>query len=126
MNVTWLLLFAVWCVALFSTPGVRVVGEVLRRSPCNLCWGQRAVVFPFAVVPGNACWRGTAQVLTYALPFAAIVAAFHLALYWNIDLLRVRMKEAAWWAMHVHRGSTFDRSHLLRQQALRARLVASQ
>ncbi len=83
----WLILFAVWSVALVSTFGVLFVGEVLGQAPCNLCWGQRAFMFPLAVVLGIACWRSDAQVWLYALPLAAIgglIAAFHLLLYWNV------------------------------------------
>ncbi len=86
-SATWLVLFAIWCVALVSTLGVLFVGEVLGQAPCNLCWGQRAFMFPLVVVLGIASWRGDAQAWIYALPLAAIgavIAAFHLLLYWNV------------------------------------------
>lgn len=86
-SVTWPILFAIWCVALVSTLGVLFVGEVLGQAPCNLCWGQRAFMFPLTVVLGIACWRGDARAWIYALPLAAIgglIAAFHLLLYWKI------------------------------------------
>lgn len=86
-SATWLVLFAIWCVALVSTLGVLFVGEVLGPTPCNLCWGQRAFMFPLAVVLGIACWRGDSQAWIYALPLAvigALIAAFHLLLYWKI------------------------------------------
>ncbi len=84
---TWLVLFAIWCVALVSTLGVLFVGEVMGQAPCNLCWGQRAFMFPLAVVLGIASWRGDEKVWIYALPLATIgglIATFHLLLYWNI------------------------------------------
>lgn len=84
---TWLLLFATWSVALAATLGVLFIGEILGQAPCNLCWYQRAFMFPLTVILGIASWRSDAAAWIYALPIALLgwlIAAFHLLLYWDV------------------------------------------
>lgn len=42
------------------------------------------------------------------------------------SLLRDCMSEAAWGALHVHRGGNHDRSHMIRQRLLCENLAAAQ
>ncbi|MGA0571000.1 disulfide bond formation protein B [Variovorax sp. VNK109] len=80
----WALLFSAWLIALFASLAVLFVGEVMGQTPCNLCWFQRAFMFPLAVVLGVASWRGDASVWRYGLPLAIcglLVAGFHTLLY---------------------------------------------
>jgi disulfide bond formation protein DsbB len=81
---TWRLLFGAWLIALGSSLAVLFVGEVMGQAPCNLCWFQRAFMFPLAIVLGVAALRGDAGAWIYALPLAiggALVAGFHSLLY---------------------------------------------
>ena len=83
----WAFLLAAWSVALLSTLVVLFVGEVLGQAPCNLCWFQRAMMFPLVIVLGIASFRSDAGVRIYALPLAVVgwlVAAFHSLLYSGI------------------------------------------
>ena len=83
-STTWLPLFAAWLVALIASLAVLFVGEVMGQPPCNLCWFQRAFMFPLAVVLGVASLRADAAVWRYALPLAVgglLVAGFHSLLY---------------------------------------------
>jgi disulfide bond formation protein DsbB len=76
----WAPLFAAWLLALFATLAVLFVGEVMGQVPCNLCWFQRAFMFPLAIVLGVACLRQDAAAWAYGLPLAlggALVAGFH-------------------------------------------------
>ncbi|MEQ1696768.1 MAG: disulfide bond formation protein B [Hyphomicrobiaceae bacterium] len=80
----WQLLVAAWVVALLSTLGALFIGEVMGQVPCNLCWFQRAFMFPLAVVLGVAALLDDRGVWRYALPLAAIgqlIALYHLLLY---------------------------------------------
>ncbi|TKT57432.1 disulfide bond formation protein B [Agrobacterium sp. LC34] len=84
---TWALLFAAWLVALASTLGALFIGEVMGQVPCDLCWHQRAFMFPLVVVIGVAALRSEGGAWIYALPLAVIgwlVAAFHNLLYFEI------------------------------------------
>lgn len=84
---TWLPLFGAWGVALASTLGALFIGEVMGQSPCDLCWHQRAFMFPLVAVLGVATVRSDEAVWLYALPVAVIgwlIAAFHNLLYFGI------------------------------------------
>lgn len=79
-----LLLILAWLVAFTATLAVLFIGEVLGQTPCNLCWFQRAFMFPLAIVLGIAAWRADLGIWRYALPLAiggALIAAYHTALY---------------------------------------------
>ncbi|CUX68336.1 putative disulfide formation protein (fragment) [Agrobacterium genomosp. 5 str. CFBP 6626] len=46
----WLPTFGAWMVALTSTLGALFIGEVMGQAPCDLCWHQRAFMFPLAIL----------------------------------------------------------------------------
>lgn len=78
------LLFAAWFIALSASLSVLFIGEVLGQVPCNLCWFQRAFMFPLAVILGVAAWRADLSIWRYAAPLAFLggtVAAYHSLLY---------------------------------------------
>ena len=80
-------LFAAWLVALGSTGGALFIGEVLGQAPCDLCWFQRAFMFPLAVVLGIAALRGDRAITPYALAltgFGGAIAAFHTFRYFDV------------------------------------------
>ncbi len=80
----WQLLVAGWAVALLSTLSALFIGEVMGQAPCNLCWFQRAFMFPLAVVLGVAALLEDRGVWRYALPLAALgllIALYHVLLY---------------------------------------------
>lgn len=83
-DIAWLLIFAAWLIALASSLGAIFIGEVLGKSPCILCWYQRAFMFPLAIVLAVAAYRSDRQAWRYALPLAAIgwlIAAYHNLLF---------------------------------------------
>ena len=52
----WLWLSAAWVVALVSTLAALFIGEVMGMTPCQLCWYQRILMFPLAVILGMAAF----------------------------------------------------------------------
>ena len=79
-----LALYLAWLVALAATLGALLLGEVLGRTPCTLCWYQRIAMFPLALLLGIACLVDDRRVGRYALPLAlagAAVALYHTLLY---------------------------------------------
>ena len=46
-----------WIVALVTTAGSLYYSKVQGYVPCELCWYQRIIVYPFSVVLGIAAWR---------------------------------------------------------------------
>ena len=82
-----LALYLAWLVALAATLGAILLGEVLGRTPCTLCWYQRIAMFPLALVLGVACLADDRRVGRYALPLAlagATVALYHTLLYTGV------------------------------------------
>lgn len=82
-----LVLFGAWLVALAATGGALFIGDVLGQAPCDLCWFQRAFMFPLAVVLSVAVLAGDRGVWRYGVPLAAIggaVAAYHSLLYADV------------------------------------------
>ncbi|MGV1908552.1 MULTISPECIES: disulfide bond formation protein B [Agrobacterium] len=83
----WLPTFGAWMVALTSTLGALFIGEVMGQAPCDLCWHQRAFMFPLAVLLAVAAFRSDGRAWFYAAPLAAIgwlIAAFHNLLYFKV------------------------------------------
>jgi len=77
-------LYFAWFIALAATLGALLLGEVLGRTPCTLCWYQRIAMFPLALVLGIACLADDRLVGRYALPLAlagAAIALYHTLLY---------------------------------------------
>jgi disulfide bond formation protein DsbB len=82
-NPGWVWLSAAWAVALVSTFAALFIGEVMGMTPCQLCWYQRILMFPLAVILGMAAFGNDRRGAVYALPLAlggAAVAGYHSAL----------------------------------------------
>ncbi|MDA8354210.1 MAG: disulfide oxidoreductase [Firmicutes bacterium] len=78
---TYSLYFA-WLVALAALVGSLWFSEVAGFIPCKLCWFQRILMYPLAVVLGIASYRSDRSIVLYALPFSLIgigVSLFHYA-----------------------------------------------
>lgn len=83
----WTPLFAAFVLAIVASLVVLFVGEVLGQLPCNLCWFQRAFMFPLAIILGIAAFRSDAGGWIYGVPLATggwLVAGFHTLLYFGL------------------------------------------
>ncbi len=56
--------------------------EILKFTPCNLCWYQRIALYPQVVILAVAMLRSDRKVYTYALPLAGLGWVF--GLYQNL------------------------------------------
>lgn len=74
-----LALWLAFAIAAVATAGSLYYSEVEGFVPCVLCWYQRIVMYPLALILGIAAFRGDHRVKVYAVPVAAIGAA--IALY---------------------------------------------
>ena len=73
-----------WTVALAASLAVLFIGEVLGQAPCDLCWFQRAFMFPLAIILGLGVWWQDRTVGRYGIALAlagAAVALWHFGLY---------------------------------------------
>lgn len=76
-----------WILALTSSLAVLYIGEVLGQTPCNLCWFQRAFMFPLAVILGLGIWWQDDRVGRYGVALAlggAAIALWHMGLYTGV------------------------------------------
>lgn len=81
---SWIALFGAWLIAALSSLAVLFVGEIMGQAPCNLCWFQRAFMFPLAIILAVGCLRSDADVWHYAWPLTAAggaIALFHTLVY---------------------------------------------
>lgn len=79
----WVWLSAAWAIALVSTFAALFIGEVMGMTPCQLCWYQRILMFPLAVILGMAAFGNDRRGAFYALPLAlggVALAGYHTAL----------------------------------------------
>lgn len=69
-------LYLAWLVALAAMLGSLYFSEVRHFVPCTLCWYQRILMYPLAIVLGIASYRQDAAVRNYVLPLSILGMAF--------------------------------------------------
>lgn len=75
------LLYAAWLVSVVATLGSLYFSEVRGFVPCELCWFQRILMYPLAIILGIAAYRQDFGIRRYALPLAVIGGATSLYHY---------------------------------------------
>lgn len=83
----WNLLFIAWATALVASLSALFIGEIMGQAPCNLCWFQRAFMFPLVIVLAIASYRSDFAIAIYAIPLAGagwLLAGFHSLLYLGV------------------------------------------
>lgn len=66
-----------------ASAGSFFFSEVLKLPPCDLCWYQRALMYPLAILFGVAMWKNDKSVVQYILPISILgflVATYHIIL----------------------------------------------
>jgi disulfide bond formation protein DsbB len=60
--------------------GSLFLSEILHFPPCDLCWYQRSMMYPQAILFGVALWKNDRSVDKYILPLSIIglaIAVYH-------------------------------------------------
>lgn len=65
-------LFLPWLLVLIATIGSLYFSEVTHVKPCSLCWYQRMMIFPLAIILGIAAFRNAYRIILYVLPLSLI------------------------------------------------------
>ena len=76
-------LYAAWLVAVAATLGSLYFSEIAHFIPCELCWYQRILMYPLAVILGIAAFYDELSVRKYVLPLSImgmIVSSYHYML----------------------------------------------
>lgn len=75
------LIYPAWLTAVVATAGSLYFSEVRLFVPCTLCWYQRILMYPLAIILAVASYRQDRGVVKYALPLSLLgmlVAGYHV------------------------------------------------
>lgn len=73
-------LLVAWIVSLTATFGSLFASEVMGFIPCDLCWYQRILMYPLAVLLGIAYFTKDKLIYRYTLPLSLtglLVSGYH-------------------------------------------------
>lgn len=73
--------------ALIATTGSLFFSEVMKFTPCVLCWYQRIFMYPLVLILGISLITNDRKAFKYVLPlsgFGFLVAFYHNLLYYHI------------------------------------------
>ena len=59
-----------WLIAMVATLGSLYFSEISQFLPCKLCWYQRILMYPLAVILGIAAVRKDFQQVIYVIPLS--------------------------------------------------------
>lgn len=82
-----LILYAAWVVSITAFLGSVTFSEVLKLTPCKLCWIQRIFMFPLVFILGVGIIFKDQKIPFYVLPLSLIgmtVSFYHVLLYRGI------------------------------------------
>jgi disulfide bond formation protein DsbB len=71
-------LFLPWLIVCIATVGSLFFSNLTHTDPCTLCWYQRILMFPLAIILGIAAFRNAYRIIFYILPLALIGLALSL------------------------------------------------
>lgn len=76
-------LFFAFIVALAATAGSLTYSDIIGFEPCKLCWFQRILMYPQALILGMALIKKDKNIVSYSLALSAagaFIAAYHYLL----------------------------------------------
>ncbi len=74
-------LFLPWLLVCIATVASLFFSEWYHREPCTLCWYQRIIIFPLAIILGIAAFRNAYRIILYVLPLSLIglgISLYHI------------------------------------------------
>lgn len=75
------LLFIAWATSVIALFGSLYFSEIRQFEPCELCWYQRILMYPFAVILGIATVKKDYRISFYTMILSFIGACFSLYHY---------------------------------------------
>ncbi|MFP7169936.1 disulfide oxidoreductase [Terribacillus sp. 7520-G] len=73
------LLFA-WITAVAAMLGSLYFSEIMKFVPCTLCWYQRILMYPLAIILGIAFYKNDVRIYKYVLPLSILgilISGYH-------------------------------------------------
>lgn len=74
-------LFAAWAVSVIAMFGSLYFSEIRQYEPCELCWYQRILMYPFTVILGIAIVKKDVRISFYTMILSAIGSMISLYHY---------------------------------------------
>ncbi|CAM3782364.1 disulfide oxidoreductase [Mesobacillus thioparans] len=77
------LLFAAWATSIIAMFGSLYFSEIRQYEPCLLCWYQRILMYPFALILGIAVVKKDYKISFYTMIMAAVgglISLYHYSL----------------------------------------------
>ena len=81
------LLYAAFLIALISTLGSLFFSEVMKWTPCVLCWYQRIAMYPLVPILGIGIFVKDKNIYQYVLPLSIaglVIGIYHNLLYYHL------------------------------------------
>lgn len=75
--------FIAWAASIIAMFGSLYFSEIRQYEPCELCWYQRILMYPFAVILGIATVRKDYRISLYTMVLSfigALVSLYHYSL----------------------------------------------
>lgn len=79
--------YTVFVISLLATLTSLFFSEILKFTPCTLCWYQRIFMFPIAIITAVNIMRKHPDIYYYVLPFSII--GFFIGLYQNLLVWKI-------------------------------------
>ena len=78
-----------WVASFIASLGSLYFSEIMKYTPCNLCWYQRIFMYPLVIILGIAVFKKDANIALYSLILSAIggcISIYHYSIQ-KIDFL---------------------------------------
>lgn len=78
-----------WVASFIATLGSLYFSEIMKYTPCNLCWYQRIFMYPLVIILGIAVFKKDASVALYSLILSGIggcISIYHYSIQ-KVDFL---------------------------------------
>jgi len=79
--------YVIFAIALLSSILSLYFSEIMKLTPCILCWYQRVFMYPLAIIAAVGIFKKDKNFLLYVLPLAGIgwlISIYHNLLYYGI------------------------------------------
>jgi disulfide bond formation protein DsbB len=83
LNTNQIYLYLSWLVSIIATLGSLYFSEIRGFIPCELCWYQRILMYPLALILGIGTFQNDPSVKRFVLPMATIgwcISLYHYLL----------------------------------------------
>ena len=79
LNSNQIYLYLSWLVSMIATLGSLYFSEIRGFIPCELCWYQRILMYPLALILGIGTFQNDSSVKRFVLPMA--ITGWCISLY---------------------------------------------